>query len=279
MSLEPRFVPRGFLRTSSFKTDTQISQTWKLGEAAAALEDAHVNKAIEAELHHFAESIVRSKEFQDIERGINDALFEVSRFGSALEKLVTDGPMGYIEETTRDERANLKQQINLYDQLVRDCKKLERALIDAKKALEAEKSRLKPEQEEARVRIAELEAEIKLKPFEKEYEMKKQDFDRIKTQADALISTLEDIKASVEIGADVLWQVSKIIMEGIPEITDIYVEASSDAIAENKPMTFSITARWLGQDHICRVDWSPNQGVQELYGRAAEKVVALADEV
>lgn len=248
-----------------------------MSEATIGLEQAHASKAVEAELHHVAESIINSDEFRAVECGIKDAIYEVSRFELALEKLVTQGPIGYIEEMTYDERAELDRQISLYNELVRDSKRLEAALIAAKNALEAEKGRLRPEQEAARERIAELEAEIELKPFEKDYENKKQDFDKIKTQADALLSTLEDIKKGIHVGADVLRQVTKMLMEGIPEIRDIYVETSSDALAENKPIIFSITVWWLGQNHTCRVEWSPNQEAHELYSNAAEKVVALAD--
>ncbi|KAK4165649.1 hypothetical protein QBC43DRAFT_287820 [Cladorrhinum sp. PSN259] len=54
-----------------------------------------------------------------------------------------------------------------------------------------------------------LEAEIKLKPFEEDYRNKKQDYDRINTQANALLVALEDVKLGIDIGGDIVRQVTK----------------------------------------------------------------------
>ncbi|KAI1451228.1 hypothetical protein F4805DRAFT_464043 [Annulohypoxylon moriforme] len=246
--------------------------------ATIGLEQAHASKAIELGLHYAAESILKSDEFRAVERGIQDAVYEVSRFERALEKLITQGPEAYIKEMTYDERVKLDRQVALYDELVGGSKKLEAALTAARNSLDAEKGRLRPEEEAAREAIAELEAEIELKPFEKDYENKKQDFEKIKTQTQALLSTLEDVRKGIHVGEDVVRQVTKMLTWGMPEIRDIYVEVSSDAFVEDKPMLFSIKVRWLGQDFTCHDEWSPNQEAYELYNSAAKGIVALVDE-
>ncbi|KAL3247338.1 hypothetical protein ABHI18_012444 [Aspergillus niger] len=253
--------------------------SWKLSEATLGLEQAHASKAVETEVRHATEAIINSDEFRAVESGINNAIFEMERFDRALGKLFDQGPMGYIEEMAHDEREDLARQIALYDKLVQESRKLELALIAARDALEAEKGRLKPKQEAARLRIAVLEMEIKLRPFESDYQAKKQEFDRVKTQADALRSTLDDIKKGVHVGADVVRQVTRMVQAGIPEIKNIDVKASSDTIAQNRPITFDITVKWLEQDHTCCVEWSPNQEAHELYGSAAKRIVGLVDEL
>ncbi|KAI0887862.1 uncharacterized protein GGS22DRAFT_197773 [Annulohypoxylon maeteangense] len=251
--------------------------TWKLSEATLGLEQANARKAFEKQLYNATKKTLESNEFKKIERDIQNTLYDIGRFGMAVQKLIEKGPAAYIEEMTRDERAKLDRQISLYDELLRQSKRLEKELILARNALETETERLRPEQEAAREAIAELEAEIELMPFKKEYENKKQDFDTIKAQADALVSTLEDIRKGVHADADAIRQVTKMLMKGIPEITDIYLEVNSNMFAEKKPLIFSITVRWLNEDHTCRVEWSPNQGAHELYSNGARKVVALAD--
>ncbi|GAP86904.1 hypothetical protein SAMD00023353_2400470 [Rosellinia necatrix] len=250
----------------------------KLGEATLGLEQAHGSKIAETEILHAVEAVTSSDEFKTVEHGINDAAYEVSRFGRALDGLIAKGPMGYIEEMTHDDRVELDRQISLCDKLMALSRELEEELRTARKALEDEKGRLRPEQEEARKRIVRLEAEIKLKPFEEAYKNKQQDYERIKIMADALVDQLEDIEKGINVGADVLRQVTKVVMEGLPDIREIHVKASSDALVKHEPLLFSVTVRWMGQDHTCRVEWAPNQDAHELYESAAKSVVAIADD-
>ena len=265
------------LEEELIKALTRSLQAVKLSEATIGLEQAHANKAAQAELIHAAEAIMDSDEFKAVERGINNAVYEVSRFERALEKLVAQGPMAYLEEMTYDERVEVDRQIKLLDELIDASTKLQTELEEAKDALDEKKGRLSPQQEEARKRIANLEAEIKLKPFEEDYRNKKQDFDKLQTQADALLQTLEDIKGGVNIGADVLRQVTKLVIEGIPQIKEIRVKASSEVLVKHDPLMFEITVTWMKQDHECHVEWAPSQDAHDLYSNAAKKVAALAD--
>lgn len=247
-----------------------------MSEAAAGLEQAHASKAIDAELRHAAFAIMNTEPFIAAERGINNAAFEIDRFERAVGELVTKGPMGYIEEMTHDERRDLDRAITLLNDLMEASRALEEELQAAKSALDEGRSRLSPQQEEARKNIADLEAELELKPFEEDYRNKQQDYDMIKTQADALIATLEDVKKGVHVGTDVVRQVTKLVAKGTPEIKEIKVKASSDALAKNEPLTFDITVSWMNEEHACHVEWSPNQDAHVLYNKAAKIVVALA---
>lgn len=256
----------------------QPLQAVKLSEATAGLEQAHVSKAADAELRHAAHAIMNLEEFKEVEREINNAIFEVSRWERALEELVAQGPMAYIEEMTRYERDDLDRQIESLNDLIKASENLEAELKDAKNALDKERGRLSPRQEEARKRIAGLEAEIKLKPFENDYRNKKQDFDKIQTQVNALLKTLEDIRRGVNVGADVLRQVTKLIKMGMPEIKEIRVKASSEGLAKHDPLMFEITVMWMEKKYTCRIKWAPSQDAHDLYSEAAKKVAALAEQ-
>ncbi|KAH7310920.1 hypothetical protein B0I35DRAFT_439890 [Stachybotrys elegans] len=248
----------------------------KLAEAAVGLEQAHASKAIEAEILHVIEVITNSDEFKTVENGINNAIDEASRFGRALQELVDKGPMAYIEEMSRDEKRDLQRQINLLQSLENDSRELQSQLAAAERALKETRGRLSPKQEAARKNIVDLEAAIKLKPWEAEYRNKKADFDRIKTQADGLLQTLDDIKKGISVGEDLIRQAVK-FLEFIPEIQSIHVTASSEILVNNAPLTFGISVKWHGEIHMCYVEWSPNQDAHELYSNAARKMVGLAD--
>lgn len=248
----------------------------KLTEAIVGLEQAHASKAIEAEILHAAEVITNSDEFKTVENGINNAIDEASRFGRALQKLVDKGPMAYIEEMSRDEKRDLQRQIDLLRSLEADSRELQSQLPTAERALKEMRGRLSPKQEAARKNIVDLEAAIKLKPWEAEYRNKKADFDRIKTQANGLLQTLDDIKKGVSVGEDLIRQAVK-FLEFIPEIQSIHVTASSEILVKNAPLTFGISVKWLGEIHMCYVERSPNQDAHELYSNAARKMVGLAD--
>lgn len=249
----------------------------KLTEATLGLEKAHADKALNAEFRHAAHAIMNTEAFKTVENEINNAYSEISRFERALEKLVDQGPMAYIEELSKDEKRDLEREIELLDDLMAASKQLEEELRAAKDALDETSGRLSPEQEAARGRIADLEAEIERKPFEHDYRNKQQDFDRIKTQADALLRTLEDVKGGIRVGADVVRQVTNLFRKGIPEIKEIKVSASSAALANHEPLTFKITVGWMGDYHVCQVEWVPSQDAHVLYSDAARKVVELGD--
>ncbi|KAI1087089.1 hypothetical protein F5B19DRAFT_486997 [Rostrohypoxylon terebratum] len=251
--------------------------TAKLTEATLGLEQAHASKVAEAEILHALKAITNSDAFKTVEREINNAAFEIGRFERALEKLVTQGPSAYIEEMVRDERRDLDRQIKLLSDLMDASKILEEELRKAKNALDKGQGRLSPKQEEARKHIAELESELKLKPFEEDYRNKKQDYDKIKSQADSLLVTLEDIKKGIHVGADIVRQVTKLVAKGLPDIKNIKGRVSSNALAKHEPLMFEITVSWMGQDHLCCVEWAPNQDAHELYNGAAKKVVAIVD--
>ncbi|KAM0514405.1 hypothetical protein ACHAPE_006698 [Trichoderma viride] len=248
----------------------------KLTEATVGLEQAHASKAIEAEILHAAEVITNSDEFKTVENGINNAIDEASRFGRALQELVDKGPMAYIEEMSRDEKRDLQRHIDLLRSLEADSRELQSQFAAAERALKETRGRLSPKQEAARKNIVDLEAAIKLKPWEAEYRNKKADFDRIKTQADGLLQTLDDIKKGISVGEDLIRQAVK-FLEFIPEIQSIHVTASSEILVKNAPLTFGISVKWLGEIHICYIEWSPNQDAYELYSNAARKIVGLAD--
>lgn len=251
-------------------------QLAKLTEATLGLEQAHASKIIEVEILHAAEAITNSQEFKSVERGINDAIDEVARFGRALQELTDKGVMGYIEEMSRDEKRDLQRQIDLLRSLEADSRKLQRQLEAAERALKNTRGRLSPKQEAARKKIVDLEADIKLKPWETEYKNKKADFDMIQTQADGLLKTLDDIKKGISVGEDIIRQTVK-FLEFIPEIQSIHVAASSDILVKNVPLTFGISVKWLGEIHMCYVEWAPTQDAHELYSNAAKAMVRLAD--
>lgn len=121
-----------------------------MSEATAGLEQAHGNKAIEAELLHAAEAITTSPEFMAVEREIKHAVDEAAKFGRALSELWDKGPMGYIEDMSRDEERDLQRQIDLLRDLGRDSRKRQENLEKAKRDLEQTKGRLSPAQEKAR---------------------------------------------------------------------------------------------------------------------------------
>lgn len=247
-----------------------------MSEAAIGLEEAHAGKAADAAMRVTGYAITNTPAFRAVEQEINNATFEIGRFEQAMEGLVSKGPMGYIEVMIHDEREDVQRQIELLERLTADSQNLEEELEAAKSALDEGRGRLNPKQEEARKRIADLEAEIKLKPFEEAYRDKKRNYDAIKTQADTLLATLEDVKRDMKVEADIVRQVTRLVMEGIPEINDIKVKASSDMLARHEPLTFDINVGWMNQEHVCQVKWSPGEGAHLLYREAAKKLVALA---
>jgi hypothetical protein len=249
---------------------------YKLSEAALGLEEAHAAKAVDAAARVTGCAITNSPAFRAVEQEINNASFEIGRFEQAMEGLVSKGPMGYIEVMIHDEREDVQRQINLLERLMADSKNLEEELEAAKSALDEGRGRLNPEQEEARKRIAELEAEIKLKPFEEAYRHKKRNYDAIKMQADTLLATLEDVRQDMKVEADIVRQVTRLMMKGIPQIKDIEVKASSDMLARHEPLTFDITVIWMNQEHGCQVKWAPGQDAHLLYREAAKKIATLA---
>lgn len=192
--------------------------------------------------------------------------------------MITQGFEGFAEAILRDERREVDRQIELIDELLQASRKLQKELEKAKAALEETKGRLSPQQKEARKRIVDLEAEIRLKPFDHAYRAKKEDYDKLCVVADMLISTLEQIRKGINVGADVLRQVTKLVMQGIPQIKEIRVKASSEMLVKYEPLLFEITVTWLGKDHTCHVEWAPNQDAQALYGNAAKNIAAIADE-
>ncbi|KAH6949543.1 hypothetical protein DER45DRAFT_620115 [Fusarium avenaceum] len=86
----------------------------KLTEATIGLKQAHASKNIAAGILHAAEAITSSPAFRAIEDGINTAIDE--------------GPMGYIEEMSRDEKRDLQRQIDRLEELENDSRDLQRNL-------------------------------------------------------------------------------------------------------------------------------------------------------
>lgn len=64
-------------------------------------------------------------------------------------------------------------------------------------------------------------------------------------------------------------------MKIIPEIREVKVRASSEALVKDSPLMFEVTVAWLDGLHSVHVEWSPNQDAHELYSSAAKKLVGL----
>ncbi|KAI1812808.1 hypothetical protein GGS20DRAFT_518042 [Poronia punctata] len=248
----------------------------RVGAAEVALEGVRAEKAITNEAFLGLQGILNSAAFQAVQQDIKEAAAKVEQFGHAVNNLTTQGPMGFIEEMAKNEKADLAEQIELYNTLLKKSQMIETELKEAKHALDSKTAWLLPQQRELLGNIAQLKEDIKLEPFAEKYANKKKDYDKIKTQADGLLNTLNDIEAGVDLGADIVSQAIKLVRIGVPEITRIHVSASSATLANNEALMFSITVSWLGTDHLCNVEWAPTQEVHELYKGAAQSIAKIA---
>lgn len=244
-----------------------------MSAAAVELEEAHAAKTVTTDVLLAVEAVTNTQAFITVEQELNHVADQIAKVESALERLVTEGPVGFIEEMTRDEKRDLQHQIEVLEGLIKESKELEEELRMAETTLEETRGRLSREQEEARRRIAKLEADIKLRPFEEDYRTKQQDFDRFKAHADLLIAALETARDVVDIWGIAAQKVIRFVERGMPRIKEIKVRASSKALAAHEPLRLEITASWLGEDYVCHVEWAPEEDAHVLYRSAATKLV------
>ncbi|ODM15144.1 hypothetical protein SI65_09383 [Aspergillus cristatus] len=188
--------------------------TWlKFQEANAGLEQIKARRDAQNEILKLAREIVSSPAFRKIEYGINDAVREINN--------------GYIQEMSRDERAELDRQIRQLNELREKSKELEANLRMAIDALEKSKGRITNQEREVQTRILTLEKEIELKPFEDAYRNKKNDHDTVAAQVQVIQQTLKDIGNGVNAETKAAKQVVEALKKATPRITLIVVKAST----------------------------------------------------
>ncbi|KAE8153299.1 hypothetical protein BDV25DRAFT_137055 [Aspergillus avenaceus] len=246
----------------------------KFQEANAGLEQIKARKAIDAELRHVARDIMNSQPFKDVERGINDAVREINKFGRALDALTTKGLYGYIQELSKDEREEVWRQMRLLDELKEKSKELEATLTQARNELNRNRGRITEAQRKAQSKIEQLKQEIKLKPFEHDYQNKKQDHDRVVAKIETIQQTLRDVRKGIDAGTKAAKETVDALKKATPRITRIRVKASADVFAKNKPLIFEINSEWLGQKSQCHVEWTPGSSAADLYRSVANKLIA-----
>lgn len=247
----------------------------KFQEANAGLEQIKARRDAQNEILKFAREIVSSPAFRQIEYGINDAVREINKFGRALDSLTRNGVYGYIQEMSRDERAELDRQIRQLNELREKSRELEANLQRAIDALEKNKGRITSEERAVQSRILALEQEIELKPFEDAYRNKKNDHDRVVAQIEVIQQTLKDIRNGVDAHTKAAKQVVEALKKATPRITLIVVKASTEVFAKNEPLVFSVDAAWLGETKRYEVTWSPGSRPADLYKDIADKVVGF----
>lgn len=247
----------------------------KFQEANVGLEQIKARRDAQNEILKLAREIVSSPAFRQIEYGINDAVREINKFGRALDSLTRNGVYGYIQEMSRDERAELDRQIRQLNELREKSKELEANLRMAIDALEKNKGRITNQEREVQTRILTLEKEIELKPFEDAYRNKKNDHDRVAAQVQVIQKTLKDIRNGVNAETKAAKQVVEALKKATPRITLIVVKASTEVFAKNEPLVFSVDVAWAGETKRYEVTWTPGSNPADLYKNVADKVIGF----
>jgi len=247
----------------------------KFQEANVGLEQIKARRDAQNEILKLAREIVSSPAFRQIEYGINDAVREINKFGRALDSLTRNGVYGYIQEMSRDERAELDRQIRQLNELREKSKELEANLRMAIDALEKNKGRITNQEREVQTRILTLEKEIELKPFEDAYRNKKNDHDRVAAQVQVIQKTLKDIRNGVNAETKAAKQVVEALKKATPRITLIVVKASTEVFAKNEPLVFSVDVAWAGETKRYEVTWTSGSNPADLYKNVADKVIGF----
>lgn len=239
------------------------------------MEQIKARRDVNNEILKAAREIARSPAFRQIESSINDAVREVNKFGKALDSLTRNGVYGYIQEMSRDERAEVDRQIQQLDELRRKSMELEANLEAAIDALNKNKGRITSAERAVQTRILTLEEEIKLKPFEDAYRNKKNDHDRVAAQIQVIQQTLKDIRNGIDAHTKAAKHVVEALKKATPRITLIVVKASTEVFAKNEPLVFSVDVEWIGETTRYEVTWSPGSRPADLYKDVADKVVGF----
>lgn len=212
--------------------------------------------------------------FREIEKSIQDAQIEITRFGKAVERLSThEGLYGYIHEMSKNEKKDLDFHIQTLHSLEAKSRELENALTQARDMLNKNRGRLTTAERNTQRKIIQLEQEILLKPFEDLYRNMKMKHENVAIQIQTIQAIMKVVKAQIKDGTEFTKQAVEMLKRELPRVTKIYVKASTNVFVNNTPLIFEITAVWGGKTSVYRVEWVPASEPFNLYKEIARILV------